>query len=187
MAYLTRTELESMDFCYLGNDVKISDKASIYEADKMSLGDHCRIDDFCVISGRITIGRFCHVTPMCLLAGGEPGIQIADFCTFAYGVKVFAQSDDYSGATMVNSLIPREYKQETFATVNIQRQVIVGTNAVVFPGVTLSEGCAIGAGAIVTRTTKPWGIYAGSPARRIKDREKGLLEHERRFLREYGE
>ena len=158
MAYLTRAELEQMGFLSLGKEVKISDKASIYDAQRMSLGDYCRIDDFCVLSGQLTLGRFCHVTPMCLLAGGEPGIHAAEFCTFAYGVKVFAQSDDYSGATMVNSLIPRKYKSEKFAPVRIDKQVIIGTNAVVFPGAHLAEGCAVGAGAVVTRSTAPWGI-----------------------------
>ena len=51
MAYLTEFELKEMGFKRLGKNVKISDKASIYNADQIEIGDNSRIDDFCVISG----------------------------------------------------------------------------------------------------------------------------------------
>ncbi|MNE19918.1 dTDP-4-amino-4,6-dideoxy-D-glucose acyltransferase [compost metagenome] len=185
MAYLSQIQLESMGFKKLGKDVKVSDKASIYNADQIELGDHARIDDFCSISGRVTIGRFNHITPMCLIAGGLRGVVLDEFCTLAYGVKVFAQSDDYSGATLANSLIPKKFKNEFFAAVSLERHVIVGTNAVIFPGVTLAEGCAVGAMSLVTKSTVPWGIYTGIPAKRIKERSRELLKRESEFLEEY--
>ena len=184
MAYYTEAQLRDMGFRHLGVNVKVSDRASIYNADQIEIGDHSRIDDFCVVSGRVKIGAYCHITPMCLVAGGAPGITCSDFCTLAYGVKIFAQSDDYSGRTMTNSMIPKKYKQETFEPVFLGRQVIIGAGAIVFPGVTVAEGCSVGANALVTGSTQPWGIYVGSPARRLKDRERGLLELERQFLAE---
>ncbi|RBW48130.1 acyltransferase [Marinobacter sp. F3R11] len=186
MGYLSETELRKMKFKSLGRDVKISDKASIYNAEMMDIGDFSRVDDFCILSGKVSLGRYCHVTPMCLIAGGVPGVELRDFCTLAYGVKIFAQSDDYSGETMVNSLVPREYKSEYFASVLVERQVIIGTNSVVFPGVTVAEGCAIGAMTLVTKSTEPWGIYVGSPARRMKARKQGLKELEHKFLQDAG-
>lgn len=184
MAYLTIEALESMGFKSVGEGVKISDKASIYNPECIELGDFSRIDDFCVISGSVNIGSYVHVTPMCLIAGGVPGVYLHDFCTLAYGVKVFAQSDDYSGSTMVNSLIPKKYKKELFAKVVLEKQVIVGANATILPGVTISEGCSVGAMSLVNKSTDPWGIYAGNPARRIKERKKDLLELEKQFLKE---
>lgn len=181
MSYLERNELESLGFKKLGESVKISHKASIYNPELLEIGDHCRIDDFCVISGNISLGKYCHVTPMCLLAGGEPGIEVSDFCTFAYGVKVFSQSDDYSGNSMVNSLIPKRFKNETFSCVRIGRQSVIGAGATIFPGVSIAEGCAIGAMSLVTRSTEAWGIYAGTPALRIKERSKRILEVEKQF------
>lgn len=182
MAYLTEFELKEMGFKLLGKNVKISDKASIYNADQIEIGDNSRIDDFCVISGKIKIGNYCHITPMCLLAGGEPGIVMEDFCTLAYGVKIFSQSDDYSGESMVNSLVPKIYKNEIFAKVKLERQTIVGTNSVIFPGVTLAEGCSVGAMTLVNKSTEPWGVYVGNPAKRVKERKKDLLELELKFL-----
>ncbi|WP_152207599.1 acyltransferase [Marinobacter changyiensis] len=184
MAYLSSKALEAMGFKALGKNVKISDCAKIYNPETIAIGDHSRIDDFCVVSGQVSIGKYCHITPMCLVAGGKPGITLSDFCTLAYGVKVFAQSDDYSGSTMVNSLVPKTYKNEYLSAVLLKRQVIVGAGSVIFPGVTLEEGCSIGAMTLVNKSTKPWGIYAGNPARRIKDRSKNLLELERQFLNE---
>ncbi|MNP64306.1 dTDP-4-amino-4,6-dideoxy-D-glucose acyltransferase [compost metagenome] len=67
----------------------------------------------------------------------------------------------------------------------MERHVIVGTNAVIFPGVTLAEGCAVGAMSLVTKSTVPWGIYTGIPAKRIKERSRELLKRESEFLEEY--
>lgn len=185
MSYLPQATLESMGFKRLGRDVKISDKASLYDVHEMELGDFSRIDDFCVISGRVVIGKFNHITPMCLVAGGIPGVFMQDFCTLAYGVKVFAQSDDYSGETLTNSLVSKKFKKEIFAPVYLEKHVIVGTSSIVMPGITVAEGCAIGAMSLVTRSTDPWGIYKGTPAKRYKDRTKNLLTLEKQFLKEY--
>jgi galactoside O-acetyltransferase len=135
-----------------------------------------------VISGKVEIGKYVHITPMCLIAGGEPGVYLSDFCTLAYGVKIFAQSDDYSGETMVNSLIDSRFKSETFGKVFLLKHVVIGTNSVVLPGVTIAEGCSAGAMSLFNKSTYGWGIYVGSPAKRIKERKKTLLELEKKFL-----
>ena len=184
MGYLSQNELQNIGFKSLGKNVKISTQAKIYDPKKIVIGDNSRIDDFCVISGSIHIGQFVHITPMCLLAGGSPGIVLSDFCTLAYGVKIFSQSDDYSGMTLTNSNIPKKYKNEKFEPIFLGKHVIVGTNAVVFPGVRIAEGCSIGAMALVTKSTAPWGIYVGSPAYRKKDRKTNLLTLEKVFYEE---
>ena len=186
MGYLAAHQVEALGLRHVGVGVKISDKAAIYDAERISIGDHSRIDDFCVISGQVSIGRFCHVTPMCLIAGGAPGVFLGDFCTLAYGVKMFAQSDDYSGETMVNSMVDREYKKEIFLPVRAERQVVLGAGTTVLPGVVLAEGTAVGAMSLVNKSTAPWGIYAGIPARRLRDRSRSLLILEEKFLESRG-
>jgi acetyltransferase-like isoleucine patch superfamily enzyme len=182
MPYLTADQLRSMNFAGLGHNVKISDKASIYGAEQMRIGDNSRIDDFCVVSGKVEIGRNVHIAPLCLIAGGSPGIVFEDFSGLAYGVKVFTQSDDYSGASLTNPTVPSDYKIETFEPVRVGRYAIVGTNSVISPGVTLAEGTAVGAMTLITRSTEPWSIYLGNPARKIRDRQRGLLELEKAYL-----
>lgn len=182
MAYLTNSELKRIGFKSLGTNVKISDKASIYSPESISIGDNSRIDDFCVVSGNVTIGRNVHIAPFCLVAGGEEGIQMDDFSGLAYNVQVFSQSDDYSGRTLTNPTVPAKYKSETKRRVHLAKHVIVGAGSIIFPGVRLSEGCSVGAMSLVNKSTDPWGIYVGNPARRVKDRKKDLLALEHDFL-----
>lgn len=181
MPYLTEEQIRALGFRFAGTGVRISSRCAIYDAASISIGHHSRVDDFCILSGRLTIGEHCHVTPQCLLAGGRPGIELEDFCTLAYGVKVFAQSDDYTGESMTNSTVPREFKQETFAAVTLQKHVIVGAGSCILPGVTVAEGCAVGAMSLLTRSTQPWGIYYGNPAIRRRERSRSLLDLEARF------
>ena len=70
-----------MKFKSLGKDLKISDKASIYNPECIELGDYSRIDDFCVVSGKVKIGKYVHIAPFCLIAGGEEGVVMDDSTT----------------------------------------------------------------------------------------------------------
>ncbi|WJH37282.1 hypothetical protein N6H14_05985 [Paenibacillus sp. CC-CFT747] len=47
--------------------------------------------------------------------------------------------------------------------------VWIGTRATVLPGVRIGDGSVIAAGAVVTKDCAPHGIYAGTPARRVKE------------------
>jgi len=182
MAFLTSAQLAALGFVHVGKNVKISDKAAIYNADQMILGDHTRIDDFCVISGKVETGRNVHIAVFCNVAGGSEGIVLGDFAGLAYGCQVFTQSDDYTGRTLTNPTVPAQYKRERKAAIKIGRHCIVGTNSVIFPGVNLAEGCSVGAMAMVTKSTEPWGVYSGIPATRLKARKTDLLELERAYL-----
>ncbi|MBW3503953.1 acyltransferase [Pseudomonas sp. NKUCC02_KPG] len=183
MAYYSSEELQTLGFKKLGLNVKISDKASLYNLKDIEVGDNSRIDDFCVVSGNVKIGKNVHIAPFCLVAGGEPGITMDDFSGLAYGVKVFSQSDDYSGATLTNPTVPAAFKNEKKSAVYIGRHVIIGAGSMIFPGVRVAEGCSVGAMTLVNKNTTEWGIYLGNPARRIKERKKDLLALEAEYIR----
>lgn len=182
MAFLNPEELSCIGFKHLGKNVKISNKASIYSPEKISIGDNSRIDDFCVLSEKITIGRNVHIAVFCNVAGGSLGITFDDFSGLAYSVNVFSQSDDYSGRTLTNPTVPEEFKDVTRGSVHIGRHVIIGAGSMVFPGVTIADGCSVGAMSLVNRSTQEWGIYSGIPAKRIKDRSRELLDLETKYL-----
>ncbi|NJC06113.1 galactoside O-acetyltransferase [Sphingomonas kaistensis] len=182
MPFLSQLELEALGFRHLGQGVRISDKASLYNCELISIGDYSRIDDFCVVSGKVTIGRNVHVAVFCNVAGGTEGVTIMDFAGLAYGCHVFSQSDDYSGRTMTNPTVPNRFKNETRKAVLIDRHSIVGTSSIILPGVTLAEGTAVGAASMVTKSTEPWMIYSGVPARRLKSRRRDLLDLEHQFI-----
>lgn len=182
MGYFTREQLEAMGFARLGRDVLLSDRAAVYSPERIEIGDFSRVDDFCVLSGSVTIGRNVHVAVFCNLAGAEEGIALEDFSGLAYGVQVFTRSDDYGGRTLTNPTVPERFKRITKRPVRIGRHVIVGAGSIVLPGVTLAEGCSVGALTMVTKSTEPWGVYFGIPARRLKERRRDLLELERQYL-----
>jgi acetyltransferase-like isoleucine patch superfamily enzyme len=184
MPYLSEQGMQALGLKHLGKKVRISDRASIYEPELISIADYSRIDDFCVVSGNVTIGRNVHFPVFCNVAGGEPGITFGDFSCLAYGVHVFAQSDDYSGQTLTNSTIPDIFKCEIKKPVHVCRHCIVGASSVIMPGVVLAEGTAVGAMTMVTKSTEPWSIYVGIPARRIRARSRDLLLLESRYLEE---
>lgn len=182
MAFLSQSALEQLGFKSLGRDVKISDKASIYNCDQIEIGDYSRIDDYCVVSGSVKIGRYVHFAVFNNVAGGEPGIEFEDFSGLAYGCHVFSQSDDYSGGSLTNPTVPDKFKNETKLPVLIKSHSIVGTGSVIVPGVTLGTGTAIGSLSLVTKSTDPWSIYFGSPAKRIKARKMDALKLEQDLL-----
>ena len=185
MSYFTEKQLLNFGFKYIGNNVKISDRASIYNFDQIEIGNNSRIDDFCVISGKVKIGQNVHITPQCLVAGGEKGIIFEDFTTIAYQVQVFTQSDDYSGETMTNSTVPKEFKNELKRKVILKKHSIVGAGSIIMPGVVLAEGTSIGAMSLVVESTEPWNIYIGRPAKKHKNRSRALLELEKNYLDKY--
>lgn len=182
MSYYTQSELLKLGFKFIGKDVKVSKKSSIYNHEDIELDNYSRVDDFCILSGKIKIGKNVHIAPYCLLAGGLNGIILEDFSGLAYHVQVFTQSDDYSGYTMTNPTIPSEYKDELKKEIIIKRHSIIGAGSIVMPGVILEEGTSIGAMSLVRKSTRPWGIYLGNPAKRIKNRKNNLLELEKKYL-----
>lgn len=184
MAYLNQREMEALGIKSLGKGVKISDRAAIYNPELLEIGDFSRIDDFCVVSGKVSIGRNVHFAVFCNVAGGEPGIIFEDFSGLSYGCHVFAQSDDYSGKTLTNPTVPDNYKEESKQAVRLGRHTIVGTQSVVFPGVTLAEGTSVGACSMVTKPTQEWSVYFGAPARKVSQRKRDLLELEQQYLEE---
>jgi len=68
-----------------------------------------------------------------------------------------------------------------FAGVTIGNNVIVGYRSVILPGVTICDNCVIGANSTVTKSLDKPGVYAGNPARFIKEIEKPS-ETEQRHL-----
>lgn len=184
MAIYTRDELLEMGFSTVGEDVRISTCASIYSPQLISIGNHVRIDDFCVLSGRITLGSYIHIAVHSMLFGGNEGITVEDFANISSRVAIYALSDDYSGHSMTNPMVPDKYKQVDHGKVVIGRHSIIGTGSTVLPHVIIGEGCAFGAHSFVKHSCAPWGIYAGIPCQRKAERSRDLLALEQQLLQE---
>jgi acetyltransferase-like isoleucine patch superfamily enzyme len=48
----------------------------------------------------------------------------------------------------------------------------------------MGEGSSVGAGSMVTKSTDPWTVYIGQPAKRLKPRAKTMLSLESDYLNE---
>ena len=179
MGFLTKNELDKMGFSHVGENVLVSSKASIYSPEKIWLGDNVRIDDFCILSGRMQIGNYIHIAAYSALYGGAEGILIEDFANISSRVCIYALTDDYSGDTMTNPMVPDRCKNVHQGKVRIGRHVIIGTGSTVMPDCDLAEGCAFGAYSFINHSCAPWGIYVGIPCRKIKDRHRDLLKYEK--------
>lgn len=183
-SFYSMEELSKLGLKKFGKNVLISKKCSIYSPDNISLGDYVRIDDFCILSGSIFIESFVHIAAYSALYGGNQGIVVREFANISSRVCIYSISDDYSGQTLTNPMIPDVYKNVISAKVIVGKHVIIGTTSVVLPGVHLGEGCAFGSFSFINHSTDPWGIYAGIPCKKIKDRDKKLLIFEEAFLKE---
>lgn len=179
--YLSDAELRRAGFKSVGRDVKVHDRASLYGVENISLGDFARIDDFAVIiaTGPVTLGRYVSVPNFCFI-GGRHGVELQDFATLAPGVKIFSASDDYSGESLVGPVVPRELTGGTHGLVVLERHVLVGAGSIVLPACRIGEGCSVGALSLVRESLPPWGMYAGVPVRRLRERSRGPLALESR-------
>ena len=181
-SFYTREELMEIGFQSVGEDVLLSRKASVYSAERIKLGNHVRIDDFCILSGTIELGDHIHIAAYSALYGGTDGIVMEDFSGLSSRVCVYSASDDYTGWGLTGPTIPDEYRNVESAPVHIGRHVIVGSRSIILPGVLVGEGSSFGSFSFVNRDTEPWSVNAGIPAKKIRERSRHLLEFEKQLL-----
>lgn len=183
MAFLSEGQLKLIGFKYIGKSVKISDRASIYNASAISIGDHTRIDDYCILSAGasgITLGRYIHIACYVSLIG-QGSIIMEDFSGVSSRVSIYSSTDDFSGVAMTNPTVPMDYTNVISGNVILRKHVIVGSGAVILPNVELGEGAVLGALSLLVKNCDPFCIYVGIPARKVSERKRDLLEFEKAF------
>ena len=173
-SFLSRKEVEALGFLALGNNVLISSKASFYSTERISIGNNVRIDDFSILSGKISIGSFVHISAYVALYGRQ-GIQIDDYAGLSPRVTVFSASDDFNGEYIIGPFFSKEQTNLICGKVHIQKYAQLGVNSVVFPGVVVGEGAVCGALSLINNDLEPWTINVGIPSRKLKNRSKNLL------------
>eukprot|EP01022_Parablepharisma_sp_SALTPOND_P007918 TRINITY_DN134344_c0_g1_i1.p3 TRINITY_DN134344_c0_g1~~TRINITY_DN134344_c0_g1_i1.p3 ORF type:complete len:129 (-),score=3.37 TRINITY_DN134344_c0_g1_i1:76-423(-) len=106
-----------------------------------------------------------------------------DFSGLSAGCRIIAGSDDFSGNSLTNLTIPKEYRNITIGKVKIGKHAILGSNVVVMPNVTIGEGCIVSAGSVINKDLEPWSIYVGFNPKKVKSRDKvKILELEKQYL-----
>ena len=109
---------------------------------------------------------------------------MGDFTNIGSGSRVVCATDDFTQG-LISPVVPIEHRTVINKPVVFERYATLGVNCTVLPGVTLGEGCIVGANSLVIKDTEPWTIYAGSPARPIKKREKERIIESAKKLMNY--
>ena len=173
-SFLSKNELRQVGFARYGRNVLISRKSSIYSPEKIEIGNNVRIDDFCILSGRIIIGNYIHIAAYCGLFAGEK-IAIKNYANISSRVSIYAVSDDFLGRGMTNPMVPTKYRNVHNASVILEEHAIIGAGSIILPGVTIGTGAAVGALSLVNSDCEAWTIYAGIPAHPKKERRRDLI------------
>jgi hypothetical protein len=176
-------------FKRIGKNVQIGRNVYFRYPSEVEIGDNVVIDEFCYFTTSVSIGNHCHIAPSCSVIGGRDAkFVMEDFCGMAAGVRIVCGSDDYLEG-LTNVTIPTQFHPNTIiGEVVMRRHSIIGTNSVVMPNVTLEEGTAIGAMSVVMKSTMPWRLHIGNPAKPLLPRNrKSIEEGERKFLQWWKE
>lgn len=157
-----------------GENVFISEKASIYNPQNISVGDNVRIDDFAILSAGdegIEIGNNVHIGSHCSLIG-KSKITLEDYTSLSSGTRVYSSTDNFSGEFLAGATINEDQRQVISKPVTISKFVTVGANCLILPGITIAENTAIGCMSLVNKSLPADGIYIGIPAKFLKRRRK---------------
>mgnify|MGYP003624241030 CR=1 FL=1 len=155
----------------VGDDVRISDLAIITRPELVSIGSHIAIDMWTYISTELELGDYIHIAPSVSIIGGASALlKMGNFTNIGSGGRVVCATDDFSQG-LISPVVPIKYRTVISKPVVFEDFATLGVNCTVLPGVTLAEGTIVGANSVVTRDTLPWMIYAGCPAKPIKNRD----------------
>jgi acetyltransferase-like isoleucine patch superfamily enzyme len=137
-----------------GHGVTVVEPSNLYGC---AIGDETFIGPFVEIQRGVSVGRRCRIQShsfVCEL------VSIGDDCVIAHGVMFINDPFQIGG--------PARGDRTQWHETKIGSQVSIGSNATILP-VSIVDGCVIGAGAVVTRDCLVRGVYAGNPARLLRE------------------
>jgi acetyltransferase-like isoleucine patch superfamily enzyme len=136
-----------------GTGVKIVEPVNLYEC---TIGDDCFIGPFVEIQKGVIVGGRTRVqshTMVCEL------VEIGEDCFIGHGVMFINDTFAIGG--------PARGRRDLWRATKVENNVTIGSNATIMP-VRICANTVIGAGAVVTRDIEKPGIYAGNPARFLR-------------------
>ena len=172
-SFYSREELAGLGLKSYGDNVLISRYARIYSPETIEVGSNVRIDDFCILSGRIKLGNNIHISAYCGLYG-RFGIMMEDYSGLSPRCTLFSATDDFSGDYLIGPMVDTKYTNVTGGQVTIGRYTQLGSGCTVMPAITIHEGVAVGAMSLILHDLDAWKIYKGIPAVFYKERSRRL-------------
>jgi len=131
------------------------------------IGPRTHIDRGAIIramGGRIQIGADCSVNAYSFLSGAG-GLDIGNSVMIGSHVSIYA-----SNHTFADISVPMNKQGLDLKGIEIEQDVWVGTGVRILDGVRVGTGSVLAAGAVITKSTEPYSINAGVPARQIGSR-----------------
>ena len=173
----------------VGEDVFISPNVEIKRPGLISIGNHVAIDSGFYIATAAEIGDYIHIAPYVHVIGSAKGfLKLGHFTNISLGGRIVCGSDSFLGDGLISAPgLPEEFRDTLIIEpVVFENFANTGASVTILPGVRLAEGSVIGANSLVTKSTEPWTIYAGSPAKPIKTRRKDkMIEFAKRLGYEF--
>ncbi|RUR01240.1 acyltransferase [Labedella endophytica] len=112
-------------------------------------------------NAEVTFGRGVFVNHRCYFDAAAP-ITVGDNVQIGDNVRIITSTHEMGGPE-------RRASKSLSLAVTIATGVWIGSGATVLPGLSVGQGCMIAAGSVVTRDCEDNGLYAGVPARRIRE------------------
>jgi putative colanic acid biosynthesis acetyltransferase WcaF len=129
------------------------------------------------------LGPNCHIYARCEIWAPwnlhcEEGASIADGAVIYNAAPVYLGShaivsQDAYVCTATHDYDNPEFPM-TYTPIRIGAYAWLCARSAVLPGVTVYEGAVLGLGAIAHRDLDPWQVYAGSPARPVRQRKRHI-------------
>ncbi|TWT70156.1 gamma carbonic anhydrase family protein [Crateriforma conspicua] len=132
------------------------------------LGENCFLADTAVVLGDVVMGNDCSVWFNTVVRGDVNSIRIGNRVNIQDGAvlhTLYQKSviDIADNVSIGHNVCVHGAK--------IEQNCLIGINSVILDHSVIGEGSIIGAGSVVLQGTKvePGSLYAGTPAKRIKD------------------
>ena len=157
---------------YCGDNVIIHPLVKMIRAKNASLDDACHLLDYCFIDAgnSLKIGKYSILTWFTLIEGGASTF-IGDRVFIGPGSKLLTSTYELNGY-FAAEFLPDEFHAIRYGDITVEDDAYIGANCSIMPGVTIHEGAVVGANALVNKDLDPWGIYVGTPCKKIGEREK---------------
>lgn len=131
----------------------------------LAIGDSTVLSDVHVMGPSLVVADRCFVNRRCLFDCSDDAhgsITLEEDVFLSYGVTLL---------TSTHEMGPRERRagRVIYQPILVGSGSWLGAGVTVLPGVTIARGCIVAAGAVVVHDTDPDGVYAGVPARRLRD------------------
>lgn len=151
-----------------GEEIRLMPLAKIAKPEVVELDDNCRIRDFVFIWGGqgVKIGKHTDVQPHVVVWGGGQ-LTVGDRVSIGPGSVLLTAVYTHEGGLKMVDGLGEGSALAAYGHLVIKDDVYIGANCTLMPDITIGEGAIIGAGSFINQDAEPWGIYAGSPAKKI--------------------